>query len=63
MTNDERKIRIFEEDPCGMNGFSSLYNEGETTENLSGTNNYIPQSLTPSLGYQGLEVFVHFQTW
>ena len=29
MTNDERKIRIFEENPCGMNGFSSLYDEGK----------------------------------
>lgn len=29
MTDDERKIRIFEEDPCGMVGFSSLYDDGE----------------------------------
>ena len=28
MTSDELKIRIFEEDPCGMVGFSSLRNEG-----------------------------------
>ena len=29
MTNDERKIRIFEKDPCGMKGFSSLYDKGK----------------------------------
>jgi len=28
MTSDEVKIRIFEEDPCGMSGFSSLHHEG-----------------------------------
>ncbi|KAL9185156.1 hypothetical protein ACHAXT_002933 [Thalassiosira profunda] len=27
-TNDERKLRIFEEDPCGMVGFNSLHSEG-----------------------------------
>jgi len=28
MTSDEVKIRIFEEDPCGMVGFSSLHKDG-----------------------------------
>ena len=28
MTNDERKIKIFEEDPCGMVGFNTLHKEG-----------------------------------
>ena len=28
MTSDERKIQIFEEDPCGMVGFNTLRNEG-----------------------------------
>jgi len=29
MTSDEGKIRIFEDDPCGMNGFSTLINSSE----------------------------------
>ena len=28
MTSDEKKISIFEEDPCGMVGFNSLHYEG-----------------------------------
>ncbi|KAL7552581.1 hypothetical protein ACHAWF_015815 [Thalassiosira exigua] len=29
MTNDDVKLRIFEEDPCGMVGFNTLRHEGE----------------------------------
>ena len=35
MTTDEVKVRIFEEDPCGMVGFSTLHNEGKFCYNQS----------------------------
>ena len=60
MTIDERKIRIFEEDPCGMFGFSSLGNQGKFVSNIMFTSKAKRSLLTATT--QDPEECAHFQT-
>ena len=60
MTIDERKIRLFEEDPCGMFGFSSLGNQGKFISNIMFISKAKRSLLTATT--QDLEECAHFQT-